>query len=428
MRNFRIHYFRHFNLFFALMSIFCVISQGFADDEKIFQLDYANFMGEDTSHTRLELYCQFSNADLHFVKNDSGYLAQIELVAALYTDEGVFVAESAESRSFFESFYSLTTAETEKKTIQFNFEVKPAPYTLHLLFTDEVTDNTFEHKTNLNVRRFPSNELALSDIEVASAIKNPDTTTVEMKNGKKIIAQPCRIFGDIHLRAHFYFEVYNVSYDKTDNSRSVIVKYSVKDKRREIIQSFSDSFLLAKNGKGINFSVDVRKFKPGKYHIDLDVVDSRTNESIHTHTDFEVVEPPEDLPLARYDRVLNVLNLLVKDKTAKSKLEKEREKSVVALKMTKGTFINGEEKDVQLQFQQRIVYANKAFAAMGKPGWKTDRGKIFIQYGKPDRVKKLKGNTGARIEVWQYFEKDLDLMFIDQQGLGDYLLIHNEAK
>ncbi len=32
---------------------------------------------------------------------------------------------------------------------------------------------------------------------------------------------------------------------------------------------------------------------------------------------------------------------------------------------------------------RRIAYANEHFAA-GKPGWKTDRGHIYIAYGKPD--------------------------------------------
>ncbi|HTZ58915.1 MAG TPA: GWxTD domain-containing protein, partial [Acidobacteriaceae bacterium] len=34
---------------------------------------------------------------------------------------------------------------------------------------------------------------------------------------------------------------------------------------------------------------------------------------------------------------------------------------------------------------QRIAYANEHFAA-GKPGWKTDRGHIYIAYGKPDSI------------------------------------------
>ena len=34
---------------------------------------------------------------------------------------------------------------------------------------------------------------------------------------------------------------------------------------------------------------------------------------------------------------------------------------------------------------RRIAYANEHFAA-GKPGWKTDRGHIYISFGKPDSI------------------------------------------
>ncbi|MGA8108383.1 MAG: GWxTD domain-containing protein, partial [Acidobacteriaceae bacterium] len=37
------------------------------------------------------------------------------------------------------------------------------------------------------------------------------------------------------------------------------------------------------------------------------------------------------------------------------------------------------------EYYARIAYANEHFAA-GKPGWKTDRGHMYIAYGKPDSI------------------------------------------
>jgi GWxTD domain-containing protein len=44
--------------------------------------------------------------------------------------------------------------------------------------------------------------------------------------------------------------------------------------------------------------------------------------------------------------------------------------------------IDNEYKDDHFQ---RIAYANEHFAS-GIPGWKTDRGRIYIMYGKPDEI------------------------------------------
>jgi GWxTD domain-containing protein len=43
------------------------------------------------------------------------------------------------------------------------------------------------------------------------------------------------------------------------------------------------------------------------------------------------------------------------------------------------------ENEFREEHYRRIAYANEHFAA-GKPGWKTDRGHIYIAYGKPDSI------------------------------------------
>ena len=43
------------------------------------------------------------------------------------------------------------------------------------------------------------------------------------------------------------------------------------------------------------------------------------------------------------------------------------------------------ENEFREEHYRRIAYANEHFAA-GKPGWKTDRGHIYISFGKPDSI------------------------------------------
>ena len=42
-----------------------------------------------------------------------------------------------------------------------------------------------------------------------------------------------------------------------------------------------------------------------------------------------------------------------------------------------------DENEFKEEYYERIAYANENFAS-GIPGWKTDRGRIWIMYGKPD--------------------------------------------
>jgi len=87
---------------------------------------------------------------------------------------------------------------------------------------------------------------------------------------------------------------------------------------------------------------------------------------------------------------------------------------------------------------RRIAYANEHFAA-GKPGWKTDRGHIYISFGKPDSIDSHpSGGSYERpmdegggetstfpFEVWHYrylegVGDNIDLEFVDTCQCGDY--------
>jgi len=87
---------------------------------------------------------------------------------------------------------------------------------------------------------------------------------------------------------------------------------------------------------------------------------------------------------------------------------------------------------------RRIAYANEHFAA-GKPGWKTDRGHIYISFGAPDSIDSHPsggaydrpvdeggGSTSTfPFEVWHYrylegIGENIDIEFVDTCMCGDY--------
>jgi GWxTD domain-containing protein len=96
------------------------------------------------------------------------------------------------------------------------------------------------------------------------------------------------------------------------------------------------------------------------------------------------------------------------------------------------------ENEYREEHYRRIAYANEHFAA-GKPGWKTDRGRIYIMYGKPDSIDSHpSGGSYQRpmdegggetstfpFEVWHYrylegIGENIDLEFVDTCMCGDY--------
>jgi GWxTD domain-containing protein len=82
------------------------------------------------------------------------------------------------------------------------------------------------------------------------------------------------------------------------------------------------------------------------------------------------------------------------------------------------------------EFDRRIEYANKHFKE-GRPGWKTDRGRIYIYMGPPDKVEEFfsHGEEDVRGSIiwWAYYNYNLGIEFADESGTGEYRIRRYEG-
>jgi GWxTD domain-containing protein len=102
-----------------------------------------------------------------------------------------------------------------------------------------------------------------------------------------------------------------------------------------------------------------------------------------------------------------------------------------------------EENEFREAYYERISYANEKFAS-GIPGWKTDRGKIYIIHGKPDSIESHPSGgsyerpsyegggstTTYPFEIWFYRHLDnvgdgIEFEFVDPTGTGEYRMARN---
>jgi GWxTD domain-containing protein len=72
---------------------------------------------------------------------------------------------------------------------------------------------------------------------------------------------------------------------------------------------------------------------------------------------------------------------------------------------------------------RRIAYANDHFAS-AIPGWKTDRGRIYITYGPPDEVQSRVGGSYERAESGETFTYPIERWtYRYLEGIGDNVII-----
>jgi len=79
-------------------------------------------------------------------------------------------------------------------------------------------------------------------------------------------------------------------------------------------------------------------------------------------------------------------------------------------------------------FYGRVATVNRMFREGGAaeiPGWRTDRGRIYLRYGAPDAVLSRPQPASANpYEVWRYDQRrELKFVFFDLTRFGNYSLI-----
>jgi GWxTD domain-containing protein len=118
----------------------------------------------------------------------------------------------------------------------------------------------------------------------------------------------------------------------------------------------------------------------------------------------------------------------------------EREQFIESFWLRRSSNPDLPDNDFKEEHYRRIAYANEHFAS-GIPGWKTDRGRIYIIWGKPDEIESHPtGGTYDRPmeegggststypwERWRYrylegIQENVELEFVDPSGSGEYHL------
>ena len=120
------------------------------------------------------------------------------------------------------------------------------------------------------------------------------------------------------------------------------------------------------------------------------------------------------------------------------KTDDEREQFIEQFWLRRDPDPDTDVNEYREEYYQRIAYANEHYTS-GIPGWKTDRGRIYIMFGKADQIESHPsggsydrpaweggGSTSTYpFEIWwyRYIEgvgSDVEIEFVDPTGSGEY--------
>ena len=175
--------------------------------------------------------------------------------------------------------------------------------------------------------------------------------------------------------------------------------------------------------------LNLNEFPAGEYELEIYLL-GRRNKTLHKITEeFDVAWSPE--ATIRHDWKATIGQLAyIADPGELSEIKKlksfEERKAAFDAFWEEREIPDGTSANITKQeFYRRVTFANQEFSAMRRDGWKTDRGMIYIKYGKPDEVDDEPYATNRLpYQIWHYYRRGeyLRFTFEDENQDGDFRL------
>ncbi len=350
------------------------------------------------------LALSMENRALTFQREDDAFVARyrIELRVQKEGDPPIRVARDEAVRV---PTFEETLRNDESVLYQQNFHLLPGTYEVAILVND---------------RASPSQSSATGTFEVPNF--EPGTTSgpiiVYQVTGRESPRQPLAIllnprgavsYGGDTLLA--YIEGYGFS-------EPTRVPFQVRDQQDSVV--YSDSLLF----QGVHqIESQIVRLAPDSQplgEITLAVGEEETRREATALVSFS-----SGWVLTNFDEMLSLLRYFGRDAWLDSlrnaPLDKRAEIWRQFSQETDPNKSTPENEAFDLYFA-RVQAANGLFRGEGIPGWRTDRGEVYITLGAPDELFDNRANAEGRYIVWSYTGLRLDLFFEDLSGFGRFRL------
>jgi len=272
------------------------------------------------------------------------------------------------------------------------------------------------------------------------------------KNSYEIMPMPTAIFGEGQPVLFYYTELYNLLSDDAAgdikieqivfNSRGASVSISSKKINRKIDSRVEVGKVL------------VHKMPTDTYTLVLNVIDSVANYGVSSRKKFFVYNPSVVSVDTFFQQTTSTLGTMfgamsdeeLDDLFSKSRYLATPNETNQYLKMSneegKREFLhqfwetrdnnpNDYRNEFFLSYLKRIDESNLRYHALGRDGWETDRGRVYLMYGEPNEIERYPNETETRpYEIWNYHELEGGVYFIfaDITGFSDYQLVHSTKR
>ncbi len=407
--------------------------------------------------TFVEQYAAIDGATVYWKSvGDKQYQASIQI--------GILVTDSNENVMYAYKYNVISPIEadslnTKEFINQHRFYLNPGVYKLLLEIKDNnsPTNNTIVQNRKIMVPSF-TDSICFSSISNLQSVSNStNEQSVFYKNGFDMLPFISDMYGQDLDKIQVYGEIYQ-SDRYLGNGTPCMVKYYVRDKFTKRMLPDFVNFSRVKAEPIVPFigQIPIQNLESGNYELVMELIDknnkvwaqkqvlfSRFNKNTFNqlvNTDVQI----ENTFISKYknmDTIAEYIKCLrpIANNIQKTFIDNFKSENST-LEMRQNFFYSFWFEKNKLNpevawnaYKESVNYVNKVYKSLNLKGYSTDRGRVYLQYGKPDYVTKFDHEPSTYpYEIWQYNQmaQRTNCRFVFYNPVladNTYPLIHSEA-
>ena len=339
---------------------------------------------------------------------------------------------------------------------QQRFPLANGEYEMEIIITDKGSDKAPVRLTVTVEVDYPQDVPAVSDILLFDDYRKVTQPSACTKSGYDFVPRVFPFYSASTDKLQFYSELYNS--DRLYDEGKYMVSYYIETaESSSLMQSyyFTKRFDVAKVNPLLN-SIDIKDLPSGNYYLVVEMRD-RSNAVICSNSVFFQRSNPgvgykmNDLSGVNVANtfVSNVANIDTLRKYIRYfepiSTETERDYALGLVRTDDVTTMQQyiynfwairspmNPRDAFNDYLAAVSRVNKSFSNTSTPGYRTDRGYVFLKYGQPDQIVESPNEPGAYpYQIWHYYvvanQRNKKFVFMSKDdSTNDYQLIHSDV-
>ena len=373
-----------------------------------------------------ETYLSVMGNSVAFKKNGKGkYQGSIE-VGILFSQGGEIKASKK---------YNLLSPEVADTLSRPNFidqqrfPLHAGAYELEIMISDKnINGKIFSIKEKVNID-YPEDKVNISGIQMLSSFTKAEAQSPLTKNGFDLVPYTSDFFPENINELSFYAEVYNTKTVIGTNEKFLLSYYIASHETKARMSKYIQSKKETTNAVNILLSkFTITDLPSGNYHLVIEVRNKNNEIAAQKSIMFQRKNQKAKIDVLDMSSI-QVDNTFVSKINTKDSLSEYISSLRPIASLAEKNFLDNQLKLTEPKLMQQFLYnfwqtrnplspaeswsnyndnvmaVNKKFGSFTRKGYEADRGRVYLQYGPPDKREEYPNEpTAYPYEIWIYYK------------------------